>query len=241
MGLVEDIMQMQKTGRSDAEIISYLQQKGVTPRELQNALSQVQVKRAVEGEHAASAEDEEKVGFEGMQPSIMEAQNESPYPVPESPPIPEEDTQPVDEYYAPEQAEEYPPLPEEEIPYEEEYAPPGVVDTEIITEIAEQVVADKTQIFRRQVEDYSEFKTLFKTQVEHLESRLQRIEQIIDKLQLTILERIGTYLTGIEDVKKEMEMMQDSFSKVLRPEQAHFEKLRVMAHAKPRKAKSKKK
>jgi septation ring formation regulator EzrA len=46
-----------------------------------------------------------------------------------------------------------------------------------------------------------------------IDERLRKIENIIEKLQLSILEKIGSYGQNLESVKKEINLMQDSFSK----------------------------
>jgi hypothetical protein len=43
------------------------------------------------------------------------------------------------------------------------------------------------------------------------------MENVFDKLQITILEKIGSYGQNLENIKKEMEMMQNSFSKIVEP------------------------
>jgi DNA anti-recombination protein RmuC len=45
--------------------------------------------------------------------------------------------------------------------------------------------------------------------------RLKRIESTIDKLQLAILDKVGSYGKTLDSVKKEMSMMQDSFGKIV--------------------------
>ena len=39
----------------------------------------------------------------------------------------------------------------------------------------------------------------------------------MDRLQISILEKVGSYGKNIENVQNEMQMMQDSFSKVINP------------------------
>jgi len=46
---------------------------------------------------------------------------------------------------------------------------------------------------------------------------LKRMEKTIDKLQMAILEKVGSYGRGLESIKKEMIMMQDSFGKMVNP------------------------
>ncbi len=106
--------------------------------------------------------------------------------------------------------------------YDEEYYPQegygqdyygGGTDTMI--EIAEQVFIEKTRKMQEQLEDLNEFKTLAETKLTNATSRLKRIEESIDKLQMAILEKVGSYGRGLDNIKKEMAMMQESFSKTL--------------------------
>ena len=46
---------------------------------------------------------------------------------------------------------------------------------------------------------------------------MKKIENIIEQLQATILGKIGSYGESIDDIKNEMGMMQESFSKALGP------------------------
>ena len=57
--------------------------------------------------------------------------------------------------------------------------------------------------------------TLLQARVENISERLKKIETTIDKLQIAILEKVGSYGQNLESVKKEMSMMQDSFSKMV--------------------------
>jgi uncharacterized protein HemX len=67
----------------------------------------------------------------------------------------------------------------------------------------------------KQLADINEFKTLAQVKIENAVARLKRIETIIDKLQISILEKVGSYGQNLSSIKKEMSMMQDSFGKVV--------------------------
>ena len=41
------------------------------------------------------------------------------------------------------------------------------------------------------------------------------MEKIIDRLQLSILQKVGDYLTNVEDIKKELAETQKSFKSML--------------------------
>ncbi len=51
--------------------------------------------------------------------------------------------------------------------------------------------------------------------IKQVKERKEKIENIIDKLQIAILEKVGSYGKNLEGIKKEMSMMQDSFSKMV--------------------------
>ena len=47
MGVLDQVVKMKTEGKSELEIISYLKNQGVSPKDIQNALSQSQIKDAV--------------------------------------------------------------------------------------------------------------------------------------------------------------------------------------------------
>jgi len=105
--------------------------------------------------------------------------------------------------------------------YEQEYGSYGG-GTDTMIEIAEQVFAEKMRKIQKQLEDLNEFKTLAETKLTNAISRLKRVEETIDKLQMAILEKVGSYGRGLDSIKKEMTMMQNSFSKTLPALATHY-------------------
>ena len=53
-----------------------------------------------------------------------------------------------------------------------------------------------------------------KPKIEDLNERIRKIENIIDKLQVAIIEKVGSYQDTLGSIKKEMSMMQDSIGKI---------------------------
>ena len=98
---------------------------------------------------------------------------------------------------------------------EEGYSTSGIGDTDTIIEITEQVFSEKIKTIQKQVEDLNEFKVLAQTKIDNISDRLKRIELTIDRLQAEILEKVGSYGRGLEGIKKEMGMMQQSFGKIV--------------------------
>jgi hypothetical protein len=252
MGALDQILQLRGQGRSEAEIINYLKNQGVPPRDIQDALNQAEIKNAVSGG-----------ADEGMQHSIMDQQVPSPdqYYQPnyeqyqqapqqpqamsyaEPPPTadsmspysyapqnyPPQENYPQEAYqqpgypqenYLPEemQQENYPEeyAQQEEYPQEEGYGYSSA-DSGTLIEIAEQVYADKAKKVLDNLDELSEFKTLSESQIKSFEERLRKLESIIDQLQISILERIGSYGKNLDTIRKEMSMMQDSFGKAVNP------------------------
>lgn len=191
MGVLDTIMQMKGQGLPNDEIISQLREQGFSPREINDALSQSEIKRAVSNMP------------EGMEPPTPEV-SEKRY----SPQIKEISEQ---EVYAPQQqAQEYYQQAGEYAQYQQQGA-----GTDTIIEIAEQVFEDKSKKMHKTIDELNDFKSSSQTKIENSLERLKRIEAIIDKLQISILERIGSYGSNLESIKKEMSMMQDSFGKMV--------------------------
>ncbi len=181
MGIIDQISEMQAQGLPDDQIVRTLQEQGISPKEINDAINQVQIKNAVSSEDVSN-----------------------------SPPAPNQQ--------ASQEMGEYAPQPGQEQQYYQEdpnYAPSTGGDTETIIEVAEQVFMEKIQKIEKKVDAFSEFKSLSEVKITNLEERLGRIEKIIDKLQISILEKVGSYGKKLDSTKKEMDMMQDSFRKVV--------------------------
>ncbi|MBT3405494.1 hypothetical protein HN832_00675 [archaeon] len=207
MTVLEQITQMKSQGIPEAQITGSLREQGVSPKQITDALAQSQIKSAVAGETPIPTAD-------GMQPSIMGG---------ETPPISGEQAytpqtqevaggqMPTQDAYAqqPAQAGEY-----YEGGYDYNSQPAGGTDTMI--EIAAQVFSEKIKKLQKQITGVAEFKTIAETKLENIEDRLKRIENSFDKLQIEILNKVGSYGNTLQSIKKEMSMMQDSFGKTMK-------------------------
>ena len=196
MGTLDQVTQMKNQGISDEEIANKLQEQRVSPKEINDAMNQSKIKNAVSD-------------TEGMQPSIMSSPNptsnkEDIY-VPQTQEFEQEIYSPQPEY----QQEEYSP----QADYNEYPSQTGT-NTDTMIEIAEQVFSEKMQKVQKQLEKLNEFQTLSQVKIDSTAERLKRIETIIDNLQISILDRVGSYGKNLGNLKKEMSMMQDSFKKI---------------------------
>jgi hypothetical protein len=218
MRILEEITNMRNQGMSDREISGVLQEKGLTPRTIDDSFNRLNIKNAITTENeemnTPSPLPDEK-NEESLQsfytPKSKEMMNppEEIYsaPIIETPPGYEEYTN--EQYSPPNTGEEY--YPQEG--YEETQG--TGYNSETFIEIAEQVFSEKIKKEQKQIEALNEFATLAETKISNNHERIKRIETIIDKLQIAILEKIGSYGKNLESIKNEMEMMQDSFEKIV--------------------------
>ena len=132
-------------------------------------------------------------------------------------PVPSQQSQPYAQEYAQPQEETYQPQQQEQYYAPETgggYAPSGI-DTDTVMEIADQIFSEKIKKIQKQTDATSEAAILLQTKTENISERLKKIEMMIDKLQISILEKVGSYGQNLESIKKEMSMMSDSFSKMI--------------------------
>ena len=205
MGALDQVMQMRNQGKSDDEIVSDLQQKGISPKEITDALSQARIKSAI----SDTEEDFGDYQENSSAPLISEVPAEEIY----TPPIQENGES---EYYTQQPSQDY---------YQQEgdnnqggyegYVGAGSSNVDTVIEVSEQVFSEKIKDIKKKTDDLTEFKILSQTKIDNISERLKRIETIIDNLQVSILEKIGSYGEGLDSIKKEMSMMQDSFGKVV--------------------------
>jgi len=90
-------------------------------------------------------------------------------------------------------------------PYQE------ALSSDMITEISEQVVSERLASLQDRLEKVIDLKTVMEARMGNLNERLKRMEKIIDRLQLSLLQKVGEYVTDVKDVKNELEETQKSF------------------------------
>ncbi len=240
MGALDQIKQMQQTGLSEQEISNNLLEQGVTPKEITDAFAQAKIKEAVEREESfpegpvgsslGEGSPESSLGEGSPEGTAVSSLGESSLGEEQSPFLTSETYAPSSQEmplpYSPQEPSYSQPYPQEtpQPPFEETesyypqegYGSPGAeFGTDTIIEVAEQVFEEKIKKLSQQISNFKEFSAIAETKFSNFESRLKKIESIIENLQIKILEKIGSYGQGLESIKKEMSMMQDSFSKTL--------------------------
>ncbi len=265
MSVLDQVAQMRRAGKSDEEIISDLRSQNpkISPREISEALNHAQIKNAVSDAYSEGSEnfnDLQVPSPQGPQPPATDQSNnfEQGTYNPSQPqnydsgygqqnygsqPYGNQSQQYNPDQYAPQQEYYQPQSQDYGQGYDQQgYAPSTGSDT--MVEISEQVFEDKIRNIMKKIDSFEEFKALAQTKLEHLGDRLKRIESVMDKLQAAILEKIGSYGSDLGSIKKEMSMMQDSFSKTLNPlldiaEGKHVKHESEPSHAKKEKTEKK--
>ncbi|MFH1801730.1 MAG: hypothetical protein ABH804_02785 [archaeon] len=202
MGILEQVTNMKKGGMSEEEISTKLKEQGISPKEIISAISQAQIKNAVvnneEVPQPPTGEDEYIPSKQNIYtPKAQEAEYQPQY---------ETGYYQPQEYYPQEGYEQY---------------PQTSTGTDTMIEIAEQVLSEKIKEIKSQLNAVNEFKVLTQTKIDVMSEKLKRIETIIDNLQIQILEKVGSYGNNLENIKKEMSMMQDSFTKMISDKASH--------------------
>ncbi len=212
MGVLEKVTELKKQGKSEEEIISNLQAEGIPPREITDAISQAKIKEAVSSENSQM---ETPQNTEGNGAPMPNTQSVTDMQAPQLETPPEYTSQQVySEVPTTEPAETYP-ASDQYSDYNYPQQDYGYTGTDTMIEIAEQIFAEKIKPIESSLSKNREFQTLAQTKIENISERLKKIEQTIDKLQLAILEKVGEYGSGIDAIKKEMSMMQESFNKLV--------------------------
>ena len=218
MGILEQITEMKRRGLSESEIINNLQQQRITPKEINDALSQAQIKSAITRtdyyeEEPSTDQLQVPIPQQNSPLEYQEEYEENPVPMQQENYTPKPYySQNLQETNYSSQPQEYPQ--EEYYEQEETNYPQTSTDTDTIIEIAEQVSSEKTKELQKQIDKLNEFSTLVETRLSNAIERIKKIETTIDKLQLAVLDKVGSYGQNLELIKREMSMMQDSFSKI---------------------------
>lgn len=237
MGILERVGELKQRGVNDYEIIQDLREQGFSPLEINEALSQASVKSMVATEQVpfSYAPNEE---FRGMQPSMM-ASPEPPSPDMQYPPQQMQEYPQNQEQYPEYQPQEYSQEPQYSQYQMPEYHPAYGMDMETISDIAEQIIEEKTNEMKKQMSAFTRFKEELQLEVQRIEERLTKIENVFNEMQVAILRKIGDYGQDIKDIASEMHQTQESFSKIINPLTHNMRELKKISGEDKGKKKSK--
>jgi len=245
MSTLDRVIQMQQQGLSETQISTQLRNEGISPTEINNSLNQAKIKSAVSGPEQGMSQ--------GMQASIMPipgSESQAPRGVPQmqtqaqpqmqyqSPPpeiYPPQDQYGADAYgqqdYYQEQSQDdyYTQSPQA---YSQDYYAPqaGGMDTETISEIAEQVATEKLNEFKKKTGDIVSFKNNIQDKVNDIDDRLKRIETTIDRLQQAIIGKIGEFGESNAMIHRDLENLHGTVSNLMNPLIDNINELRKISN-----------
>ena len=204
MGALEQINQLRSQGMSDSDITNRLRESGFSPKDINDAFNQAHIKMAVS--------DDSNNSDDGVPAPSSQSGNQEDVYTPQSTELPSQQ----DTYY-----------PETQGGYSQyqqggDYSSGGGYDSSTIIEVSEEVFSEKVQPLQKKIDEVSEFKSLAESKMENMNERLKKIEKMIDSLQISILQKVGSYGDNLNGIKKEMGMMQDSFKKMVNPIAARY-------------------
>ena len=221
MATLDKVIELQKSGMSDTDISTQLQNDGVGPGEINDSLNQAKIKNAVSPpENAAQAPGQE------MQASIMSNPPEQQAAAPtqpmaqEAPAQPAAGQPPVPEVYPPQEGapqDAYYQDTPQAYSQQDYYAPQGGMDTETISEIAEQVATEKLNEHKKKTGDMVSFRNSTEDKINDIDDRLKRIEATIDKLQQAIIGKIGEFGESNAMIHKDLDNLHGTVSKLMDP------------------------
>jgi hypothetical protein len=202
---IREVLQLARQGYNDSSIIKKLKEEGYTPRQINDAFNQAKIK-------AAADTEEEK-----MEPSIMTSGEEevmAPTPAPSSGyeytgyetgaggEMPAEQA-PLEEYNYP-QATQFP-------TYESRPS------TEVIEELAEEIINEKWRDFKTRAGDFGALSKIFEKRLKSLALRMKKQEDMIDRIQSSVLLRVRDYGAELKNLRAEIRALELAFSKILEP------------------------
>jgi len=91
------------------------------------------------------------------------------------------------------------------------------MSSETVSEITDQIVTEKLTSALKPIADLAAFKESSTKKISMIDDRLKKVESLIEELRSAIIKRIGDFGQNVEEIKNEMSMMQDTFSKALKP------------------------
>ncbi|MFH1521717.1 MAG: hypothetical protein ABIF18_02040 [archaeon] len=242
MGTLDKVIQMQQQGISDTEIYTQLQNEGVSPTEINDSLNQARIKNAVsppENTPQEQAPQEMQASITSTpfkQPTTQQAPaqpmaREIPAQPVTTPQTPSPEIYPPQEQYQETQSQDnyYQETPQA-YSQQDYYAPQaGQIDSETISEIAEQVVTEKLNEYKNKIGDIASFRNTIQDKVDDIDDRLKRIENNIDKLQQAIVGKIGEFGETSAMIHKDLDNLHGTVSKLMNPLIDNYNELKKMA------------
>jgi len=228
MGVLERIFDLQNQGFTNEEIAQQLRNDGASPKEIQEAFNQASVKTAI-----SSPSETDNYDYQNPQ-YYPQDQNAPPQDYSQIPQPTSEQYPPQENQYPPSQTQ-YPPAPNPEI-YEapktepnyysqvpqaysgQEYYPPSQgPSTETVSEIVEQLMSEKLEEWNKVLKQIQNLQEVMKEKIDDTDYRLKRLETSMDKLQHSVIGKIGEFGSDAALIHKDLDSLHGTVSKLMDP------------------------
>ena len=225
-------IELQTQGLQDSEISKTLRDEGFSPKDINDSLNQAKVKSAVSQDMPEATQQTQEMtqsiqpGLQGQDPSMQQSiMPQQQVQMPE-PPQQQEQTfqtpsqEQEQQYYYPETPQAY-----GQGAY---YAPQETTNTETITEIAEQVVIEKLDEFKKKIGNMVSFRNKVEDELTNLSQRLEKIEDSIENLQQSVIKKVGEFGESSAAVHKDLDSLHNTVSKLMNPLIDNYKELKKM-------------
>jgi hypothetical protein len=198
MTILDTVLQLQQSGMSNEQISMTLQSQGVSPREINDAINQAQIKNAVNQAEPMQS-PEVQIGQQYSQAPVNYSQYQ------QQPDMNQQQYSYQDQY------------PNSYQDNQQQYYQQPSYDTETISDIVEQIVSEKFKEFNKKNGDIALFKSSVMDKISDIDTRLKRIETTIDKLQQSIIQKIGEFGENTSAIRRDVSNLHDTTSKLMNP------------------------
>jgi len=111
------------------------------------------------------------------------------------------------------------------------------LDYAVLNDMISQVVDEKLEDIRKKFSALNDFRADAETRIKLIEKKLEKLDALMDALQVAVLRRVGDYVADVQQIKKELESMQESFAKILDPLEENIRELKKIIGEKTEKEK----
>jgi len=201
---INEVITLQKQGRTIAQVTRELQNKGYSLQEINEAINQASIKSGVGGPTVP----EPPTPIENMQESILRPQEMPPAPTPDMP-----SPQPAPAYpqYQPAMAPAMPAEPS--ITYED------------VQSLVEEVIEEKWKELMTTMGDIPSWRSQVMNDLEAVKQELLRVERRFEEMQSAIFGKVKEYGSSMQDLGSEMKAFEKVFEKIIEPMTTNIKEL----------------
>jgi hypothetical protein len=121
------------------------------------------------------------------------------------------------------------------------YESPQATDIETINDISSQVAEEKIKQLKKDASILVKFRKESEERIKEFEKRLEKMENIIQELQLALVKKINNYGEDVNTLSKEMQNTRQTVSKLIDPLTDNIREMQKMTRKEPSELKKEKK